>query len=132
MIDAAIQRFRRRERALFRDTCTVVRVDPVDSGFYDSGNGTWIPVSTAVYTGACLIRPAHGLIGNEETRADDELRILRYIIKFPADTSVAMDDVVTVATSPDPDLVGRAFRITDVLADDWQISRRCAADEIVT
>jgi hypothetical protein len=131
VIDSAIARFRQREQALMRSTCTVVRVDPIDAGFYDSNAGTWVPVSTQMYAGPCLVRPARGLVGSEETRADDEVRIVRYVIKLLADAAVQKDDVVTVTSSPDPDLVGRAFRITDVLSDDWQINRRCAAEEVV-
>ena len=126
-LDTAIARFRAREQELMRSECTVERAA---DGEYDPETMTWSNTPDSVYEGTCQVRPA-GLVGGDQNQGDNETRVLEYTIKFIADTAVEVGDVVTVTSSKDAGMVGRVFRITDVPADEWQINRKCSAEEDV-
>lgn len=126
-LDSAIARFRAREQQLMRSECTVERAT---AGSYDPETMTWSNTPETVYQGICQVRPG-GLQGGDENQGDDETRSLTYTIKVIADTPVQTGDVVTVTSSKDAGMVGRVFRITDVPADEWQINRKCSAEEVV-
>lgn len=129
MLDTAIARFRSRQEALFRDECVITRAsgDPV----FDEDTGEYTtPDPTEVYEGPCSLRPAGGLVGTDVTAGERELRLSDYVLKLPADTPVLNNDTVELTRSQyDADLVGRTYRITDVLRDGWQIARKCVVEE---
>jgi len=106
---------------------TVVR----DSGepTYDPDTGVYTQPTSVVYTGACLLRAAQWEGAATEV---GETQVVRRStrIKFPADTPVLRDDRATVTASDDARMVGRTFRITDVVVDEWQISGLTYAEEV--
>lgn len=118
-LDTAIARFRAHEQDLFRSECVLEWADP-------DGDGT----VTTLYTGGCMIRPA-GTVGSDQDQGDNETRVGDYTVKFPADTTVQIGAVVTVTSSPDGGMAGRYFRLTDIPSDDWQVNRKCAAEEVL-
>ena len=106
---------------------TVVR----DSGppVYDTATGVLTQPTVVVYEGPCLFRSAQW--EGAETNAGETQVVRRSNrLKFPADTPVLRSDRATVTASADARLVGRTFRITDVLVDEWQISGTTFAEEI--
>lgn len=126
-VDSAVAYFRRRERALMTSTGTLVRDDgePV----FDSDTGDYSQPTTTIYTGEALVR-ANQWEGADTEAGETEVRLRTARIKFPADTPVLRDDRFTVDSSPDARMVGRTFRITDVLVDDWQISGTTFGEEV--
>lgn len=130
-LDTAIARFRSRQAALFRDEIRITRASEEDPTFNEETGEYDTPDPTEVYEGPCLLRPAGGLVGTDVIAGERELRLSDYVLKLPANTPVRNDDIgeLTVSTY-DADLVGRTYRITDVLRDGWQIARKCVVEEV--
>jgi hypothetical protein len=126
-LETAIAYFAQRQADLFRSTCTITRAT---AGTFDEGTGAITPgTPTSVYSGACLIRP-FSWEGSDTQVGQQEVRYRGARLKLPPDTDIEKDDIVTVTGSDhDADLVGRTFRITDVLRDDWQIVRVAILEE---
>lgn len=128
-LNSAIARFRRRQADLFRDEASVER--PTGTGTLDPVTGEWTPdPPTQIYDGACLIRgqrweAAEVMVGGTEA-------LLPHLqAKFPVDTDVRKDDLVTVTASTfDAGLVGESFRVRDPHNDGWQISRWVILEEV--
>ena len=128
-LDTAIARWRSREQRLFRSTCTVTRA--AAGRTFDPSTNTYTAAAAAtVYSGPCMVRRTDRS-GNDTEAGEREVRLQDLEVKLPADTAVAEGDVVTVTASPDPALVGKTLRVTDVLSDDWQVNRRLAVEEVV-
>jgi hypothetical protein len=129
-LDAAIFRFRRRQRDLFRDEATVSR--PSATGTLDTSDNDWTPGAAAVvYAGPCLMR-SFTWEGSDAQYGDVEVRLRRLRAKFPTDTDIQFDDIVVpTASTHDESLIGVGFRVTDVFRDGWQISRVAILEEIL-
>ena len=127
-VETAIAYFRQRQVALFRSTCTITRATP---GTFVEATGEITPgTPTTIYTGECLARP-FSWEGSDVQAGEEEVRLRGMKLKVPADTAIAKDDVVTITgSSGDTGLVGRKFRITDVLRDDWQVVRVAITQEV--
>lgn len=128
-LDTARQRFERRQRDLFRDTAVLER--PSTAATLNPTTGVYDPNSpTTIYTGDCLIR-GFAWEGTDLESGGEEVRMRRYRVKFPVDTAALVGDIVRpTASTYDSSLVGRSFRITDVVRDGFQISRSCIAEEV--
>jgi hypothetical protein len=126
-IQAAIAFFRQAERQLMDSTVTVVRDDGEPT--FDPDTGAYTQPTTTIYTGDALVR-ASNWEGSDTEAGETEVRLRTARIKFPADTPVLRDDRVTVDASADTRMVGRTFRVTDVLVDDWQISGTTFVEEV--
>lgn len=129
-VDGAMSFFRDQETLLMeRASGTLRRPGP---GALNSQTATWTPSTTVVYSGPGYIRPA-GREGLDAVTGDDNVRVDRYTLKLPVDTAARKGDIWTQDTSTgDGGLVGRSFRITDVTADEAEITRVCAAEEVTT
>jgi hypothetical protein len=127
-VDSAIARFRRRQADLFRDEATVRR--PTGTGTLSS-TGDWTPATgTLVYDGPCLIR-GQRWEATEVQVGGTEALLPHFTGKFPIDTDVVRNDIVTVTASTyDEGLVGKAFRVRDPHNDGWQISRWVILEEV--
>ena len=129
-LDTAIRRFRERQESLFRDACTVTRVSEEEAEFNEETGSYSVPSPDEVYSGPCQVRPA-GTQGTDVIVGEAEVRFKDSVGKLPVDTPVEVNDIFTVTGSEyDPDLVGREFRITDVLRDGRQIARVVALEEM--
>lgn len=129
-VDSARLRFEGRQRDLFRDAAVLERAG---SATFNPTTGVYDPATpTQIYSGACLIR-GFAWEGTDLESGGEEVRMRRYRVKFPVDTDVRVDDIVRpTASDYDASLVGRAFRITDVPRDGWQISRVCICEEVTS
>lgn len=127
-IDHAISVFRHTEAALMDTTVTVRR--PAGAPTFDPDTGQLTTTSTTIYTGPALVR-SNMWQGVDVQLGQQERRIRGIRAKFPADTALEPNDVITVdASSHDARLVGKAFTVTDVLVDEWQISSTVMAEEV--
>lgn len=126
-IDSAINRFRSRQAEQFTTTVAVTR--PATTGTYTRDDGYQRPATT-VYEGVCKIRPAEQR-GSEPQSGERQIGVLDFVGKFPVDTELARDDIVTVTDSGhDARLVGKRFKVTDTLLDEWQIAAVYALEHI--
>jgi hypothetical protein len=84
-----------------------------------------------VYQGSCQVR-ATAATGRRDAQAGErEIRISALRAKFPSTTAPAVNDVLELtASTHDPGLVGRTFRVTDVLWDGWQVARVAMLEEV--
>jgi hypothetical protein len=129
-VDSAIARFRRRQRALFRDEAVVTRPS-TSAGTISTSDNVYTPAAaTAVYTGPCLLR-SFTWEGSDAQYGDVEVRLRRLRAKFPIDTDIRLDDIVVPSASIyDESLIGVGFRATDAFRDGWQICRVAILEEI--
>jgi hypothetical protein len=126
-IASAITRFRARQAEQFSDEVIVSRA--VGDLETDSTTGAVTQPYDEVYEGVCKIRPA-GRSADDVSAGDTELRLVDMLGKFPVDTDLRKDDIVTVAASTyDASMVTRQYRITEVPADAWQIARVVGLEE---
>lgn len=125
---ATIARFRSLQEELFTDEATVTR-GGVGPPVLDPDTGVLTPsAGSTVYSGRCLIRSAAA--GGDMVIGGTEVRLRQVTGKFPPDTPVKVDDIVTVTSSThDASLDGVSFRVTDVIRDGWQVARVCILEE---
>lgn len=134
-VDVAITFFRRNALTQFRAECTVTR-ETAPGAFNPTTGEIGAPTTETVYAGRCNAREVAwegsdvGLAAAAQAgRSAAEVRLRRVELRFPHDTAVLADDVVTITKAQhDSDLVGEEFRITDVLLDAWQIVRRAIGE----
>lgn len=120
-LDSLITRSRARLATQFDDTIVFTRVAGTPT--FNTTTGQYDTTTTTVYDGACKIRP-EARQGNDIEAGDTTVRRVDYRITLPADTPVKVGDEGTCTASlRDVGLVGRRFRVTDVLADSWQVGR---------
>lgn len=129
-LDQAIARFRRKQRALFRDSGRVER--PTGTSSFNKVSGTETPnPPTLIYEGPLQVRPATRRSGRDLQVGETEVRASDFELKLPVNTAVRENDVMTVTASRfDAGLVGRTFRITDVLRDGRQVARVAVLEEV--
>lgn len=122
-VDTAIARFRRRQADMFFDTARVTRATGEEPTF-DEDTGEYTHAAPEeIYEGPCLIR-ASAWQARDVTTGEREIRFRTGKVKFPVDTPILKDDLVTCLTSRfDQGLVDAVFRVTDVPLDGLQIAR---------
>lgn len=126
-IDTALARFRARQAEQFSDEATVSR--QVGGLTTDHTTGAVSRIFDAVYDGECKIRPADRS-GSDATAGETEVRLVDMAGKFPVDTDIRKDDIVTVTASTfDASMPGRQYRVTEAAADAWQIARVVGLEE---
>jgi hypothetical protein len=128
-LETARARFEQRQVDLFRDECVVTRLSGEPT--FDPGTGLMTSgTTTTVYDGPCLLR-SFTWEGTDVQFGEVEIRLRRVRAKFPKDTDLERDDIVTpTASTHDDSLVGRAYRVTDVFRDGWQICRVAICETI--
>lgn len=128
-IETAIARFRAKQAEQFSDSATVSR--QVGELTTNSTTGAVTREFDEVYDGPCKIRPADRT-GRDVEAGETEVRLVTMVGKFPVDSDIRADDVVTVTASTyDDGMVDRQYRVTDVPADGWQIARVAYLEETV-
>lgn len=127
-VDSAIARFRKRQADQFTQTCRIDR--PVGETYYDPDAQESVQPVEPLYAAVPCKVTSNDRSGEDVQAGETEVRLLDVTIKFPVDTDVAMDDIVTITASKfHPLSVGKQYRITDVDDREWQISRRCVIEE---
>lgn len=128
-IETAIARFRAKQAEQFSDEATVARQDGELTT--NSTTGEVSREFDEVYDGPCKIRPADRT-GRDVEAGETELRLVTMIGKFPVDSDIRRDDIVTVVASTyDAGMVDRQYRVTDAPGDGWQIARVVYLEETV-
>lgn len=125
----AIAFFRDAERrGAFTETVEVTR----KTGVEDFVDGEYVPASsTVVYAGAGRIRSQGNHVGYDSQVGGSDVRFNRFVMNVEAGTDLAVDDRVLVTSARfDGEMVGRTFRITDVLLDGFTIHRRAMLEEV--
>lgn len=126
---SALEYFRQREAQL-RSSEVIVERSAGDGVFDEDTGEIEESVPDVIYEGPALVRPTTW-VGADVQAGEREVRLRGIRVKFPPDTAVRKDDdVFIVASKHDAGLVGASFRITDVLRDDWQITRVALAEEV--
>lgn len=127
--ETAITRFRRKQAARFTTESLVQR--QVSEGEFNETTGLHEPPEMqTIYSGPCLIR-AVAWVGSDVQLGEREVRLRGLRGKYPVDTPIRKDDLVTVTASRhDADLVGQVLRVTDVLRDEWQTARVVTLEEV--
>lgn len=132
-LDTAVKFFRRHQDAQMRAQCTVTR-RTADGAFNESTGEIGDPTETTVYSGKCNAReaPWEGTgFGMDATSGQREVRFGSVQFRFPHDTDVRKDDVVTItAATHDTPQAGQEYRITDVFLDSWQTVRRAVGEKV--
>ncbi len=128
-LDQTIAHFRRAQEALFAGAAKVERAAQ-SPGEFDPETGLVEPPELeTVYEGPAQFRPGEG--PSDVTVGDREISLVGARAKFPHDTPIRADDIVTwTASRHDSELVGRVFTVTEVLHDDWQIVRVVLLEEV--
>lgn len=110
------------------DECEITREggDPT----LDTATGDLdFPVPVAIYQGACRVRPG-GTAEQDAVVGDLHETLGDYVATVPHDAgAIEADDFLTVTSSSDPQMIGRAFRILHVGWSSWQIDRRLALED---
>lgn len=109
----AVQRGRRAAQALMVDTATVTR--PGGRGTVDTSTGLLTPQDGAqIYDGPCRVRQPSAQ-ESESLFGEEQVTTSRFVACFPHDaTGFAIDDIITLIDTQDPDALGRPLRITAV------------------
>jgi hypothetical protein len=127
-----VERLRQRQYVHMSDEATVTR----SSGdvIFNPSDGTYSQPSGTVYDGRCEIGgPNRGVsAGFDIQTGQAELRLLDVPAKFPVGTPLAKDDTVTVVGSlHNPWLIGRVYRITDVVPVRASVYQHVTLEEVV-
>ncbi len=94
----------------------------------DEATGLEAPEYVTVYTGPVLVRPQADSL-RIASSGGASFPVLKFEVTLPADSDVAIGDVLTVTDAPfDDDLTGRPLRLVDVALDAWQAARFCLAE----
>lgn len=128
-IHTTIARARAAQEKVFLDTCTVTRAtgEPV----FDPDTGQVITPTVTVYTGRCRVLPADS--GADEVQAGETLVGTPDVtVRFPVDTDVRRDDVVTITGSTyDPGMVDKSYTVRKAVNDGRQFARHVVCEEYV-
>lgn len=109
------------------DTCTIN--DAAPAPVFDPETGYSSAGGAAVYAGACRIRPA-GASGRDV--GDAPIVLHSYLVTIPWDAvGIAINQVVTITDSDDPDMVDRTFRVVDVEGGTGNPHRRLTVEQIL-
>lgn len=132
-VGTAIKRFRRRDRKTWRSEGRLTRPSTADPEFDDDTGEEEAGEPTQIYEGRCQVRATSGTGRRDVQVGEREARLSSLRAKFPADTDVRVDDWLEITASTyDAGIVGRTFRVTDVLWDDWQINRVAMLEEVTS
>jgi hypothetical protein len=122
-----LKRFQRRWNTAA--TCTITRPGGVPVFDPDTGQYT-DPADVTVYSGNCRVAP----IGSEQDVKFGEapLVLRRYNMTLDGlSEAVHVEDVVTVASTADPQLDGMVLRVLDVKKSSLPSNRRLACEEVL-
>lgn len=118
--------------ALMDDVCTVVR--PNSTGHTtDPATGVVTYAGATIYTGACRVQMLQGTRGDAlEQAAERAISVQNAIVSLPITAvGIRVDDVITVTASTlDPDLVNRVYRVVAMTHKTFLTARRLICQEV--
>jgi hypothetical protein len=119
---------RRAAERLMVDSC-IIRHKTGDST--DPTTGVVTATYADAYSGKCKVQ-AEGNISRLRSAADHEFTIQRSRVDIPAGSpSVAVGDMIDITSSAnDPALVGRRFRVIEMLHKSFASSQRFGVEEV--
>ena len=105
---ANVRRIQQWAASLMCDQCTVSAVTRVD---VDPATGMETPVVRVIWSGKCRVQ-SDGGVGGDNTDTGGKLNEWLQRIDFPvAASGLDADQVVTITSSVNPDLIGRTYRM---------------------
>jgi len=109
------------------DACTITRV----TGKATSRTTMQVtPATVEVYSGACRVRP-EATQASQVDLVDRAAFTRRLLVSLPqAATGVAVDDVVVIDASVDPELVGARLVVRAVDVGTHRTARRLSCEEV--
>lgn len=104
------------------DTCMIRRRAGAST---DPDTGASIPVYTDLYAGKCRVQQAAAQ-AEQQDAGQDYLLLLKLELQLPMSVVglEAGDEITMTAAALDPDLVGRVFRIRDLMHKTHATARR--------
>lgn len=113
------------------DTCTITRRTEVA---WDPETNTDTPTWTTVWTGTIRLQDVQPFGGARTGGFGDEPVTTSSYFAVIADTAtdIRVEDVVTIDSSADPDLIGRTLRVTESLVDSFHVHRRLVLEDAAT
>lgn len=127
-VASAIARFRAKQAEQFTTTATVHRL--VGEPTFDDDTQEFDQDYDLIYTGPCKIRPDRNRSADDVDAGETLVGRPDFDGKFPVDSDIQRDDVVTVTGSAfDPGMVGRTYTVRKAQNDEWQISRAVTLEE---
>lgn len=105
---AHVQRVQAWAESLMCDQCTVSAVTRID---VDPETGKETPVVRVIWSGKCRVQ-SDGGVGGDNTDTGGKMNEWLQRIDFPmAASGLDTDQVVTITSSVNPDLIGRTYRM---------------------
>lgn len=128
MLDTASAR-RRLERWL-TDTCTITGPDERD---YDPATHRYTTTAgDPVYTGACRLTRS-GTSDRVVLAGEGPVSLRLFDLTLPWDTTgLAVNQIVTITSSDDPQLDGRTYRVVDIQGNSETAYRRVVVEDTLT
>lgn len=115
---------------LMVDTCII---DRRSGSVLDEDTGQYVDTYTTVYSGKCRIQVTDPG-GRAADAGEQTSQIQSLVLQVPMTVSgVKVDDRVSLTASAlDPDLVGRTFRVSDLMHKTHATARRLPVEEVAT
>lgn len=118
--------------AAMTSTCELLRpTSATGKGAFNAASGTYAAAApTELGTSTCRVQPGSRSAAGVTDVAGQETTLADYQVTVPVSApTLAVDDLVRIVMSPDPDMVGRTFRITDVSYADFQAERHLTCQD---
>lgn len=125
-----LARSRARAEALMVDTCTIRRVS---GSVTDPDTGVVSPDYSVVYSGLCKVQSTQPQ-AQTPTAGEHKWTIQQGAVHIPALAPAVMvgDEVVLDSSAHDPHLVGRSFRVVELLHKTWATAQRLNVEEVTS
>lgn len=124
-----LARGRAAAEALMVDSCVIRRQT---GSTVDPNTGAEVPTYEQVYAGKCRVQ-FRGLATESPTSGQQRVDLLTTELQLPITvTDIAVNDVVEMVTSIDPDLPGRRLRINNRMHKTHATARRLSVEEITS
>jgi hypothetical protein len=123
-----VMRGRAQIERLMVDACLI---DRKTGSVLDEDTGDYVDTYATVYEGKCRVQDS-GLSGHQVDAGDRPVELQTRTLQVPMTvTGVKVDDRVQVTASVlDADLVGRTFRVTDLMHKTHATARRLPIEEV--
>jgi hypothetical protein len=113
------------------DTCTITRSGEETT---DPFSGEIVRETEEVYEGKCRLQQANAARADQRDIGEAYLLLQQLEVQLPMSvTGIKVDDTITItAAARDEDLVGRVFRVRDLMIKTDATSRRIQVTEVTS